>query len=229
MFLKKYKCAFDVLRKKPVRLWGLSLMLALLTAVGTAVTYTIPFLSLAVMFLFVCSGTKLYMDGLKGKNVNSKQLFAGFSRNSIGIVCKMAWMALWSLIWICVPVYGIMKIYSYRFVPYIAMTNPEVDAFDALKLSMKMTKGKKRQMFLADLLYIAVPWTIMFILGLLALIPFIGGFFAMNAFIVEVILALFGNIFVGLYQAAFYDESEVAKFYAELKAEEAEANAVAAN
>ena len=86
-----------------------------------------------------------------------------------------------------------------------------------------------KALVIAIIIYIVIGFIGGLIIGLLSIIPFIGGFFAMNAFAVEVVLALFGTIFVGLYQAAFFDETEVTKCYAEVKAEAAEANAAAAN
>lgn len=221
MFLQNYKRALEVLIKKPIMLWALSLLLGILTIVGSLVTLSIPFLSMAVAYLFTCGGTKLYLDGLKGKNVNSKQLFAAFNRNCIKTAGAMAWQALWTLIWAGVPIAGIVKSYSYRFVPYIVMSHPEISAFDALKISMKMTKGKKMQMWLADILFVIGCGVIGLILGLLSGIPLIGSIFSLVAFLFVLAVALFSSIFVGLYQAAFFNEDDVAKFAAEVAAAEA--------
>lgn len=222
MFLNHYKNALNVLLKKPVLLWGLSLLLGVVSAIGAAVTCSIPFLSIAVGYLFTCGGIKLYMDGLKGHTVNSKQLFFAFNKNCVKTCGAMAWQSLWTLIWSCVPVYGIVKMYSYRFVPYIIVTHPEIGAFDALKLSMKMTEGKKGQMFLADLVFVAAPMVAFFILGLLASIPVIGIVFGLVLFLLGLAIALFGTIFCGLYQASFFNEEEAAYYINAQKAAEAE-------
>ena len=212
MFLNNYKTALNVLLKKPIMLWGLSLLLVLLTAIGTMLTALLPFLSIAVAFLFYAGSAKLFMDGLKGKEVNSKQLFAAFDKNAVKTAGAMAWQALWTVIWSGVPIYGIVKAYSYRFVPYIIMSRPEISAFDALKISMKMTEGKKMQMFLADLVAVCAPGVIGFILGLLGAIPFLGIIFRFASAVFVVAIALFGYVFVGLYMASFFNEEEIDQY-----------------
>lgn len=212
LFLEKYKRALEVILKKPIMLWGLSLLLVIVSFIGGVVTAAVPFLSLAVGYLFTCGAAKLYMDGLKGKEVNSKQLFYAFNKNCVKTAGAMAWQNLWGVIWGFVPVMGIVKGYAYKFVPYIIVTHPEVSAFDALKISMKMTKGKKLQMWLADLVFIGAPIIAGFILGFLGEIPVLGGLFQLAATLLTLAIALFGSIFSGLYQAAFFNENEVAKY-----------------
>ena len=220
MFLQTYKRALDVILKKPVMLWGLSLLLTVVTVIGSLVTLSVPFLSMAVSYLFACGACKLYMDGLKGKEVNSKQLFFAFNKNCVKTAGAMAWRDLWTVIWAMVPIAGIVKTYAYKFVPYIITTHPEISAFDALKISMQMTKGKKGQMFLADLVFGAAPAIVSLILGLLSGIPFIGIVFRLVLTLFCIAVALFGIIFCGLYQAAFFNEEEVAQY---IPAPEAEA------
>ena len=214
MFLSAYRRALGVIVKKPLMLWGLALLGSLMTIVGSAVTMPVVALSLAVGYLFTCGLAKVYLDGLEEKEVNSKQLFAGFNKNALRIAGAMAWRDLWILIWGLIPIAGpvlaIIKSYSYRFVPYIVMTQPEVSAFDALKLSMKMTEGKKKQMFLADLCFGGGLMVAFWILGLFSAIPYIGVLFALITVVASIAATLFGTIFVGLYQAAFYQDAPVA-------------------
>ena len=215
MFLSAYRRALGVIVKKPLMLWGLALLGTLLTIVGSAVTMPVIALSIAVGYLFTCGLAKVYLDGLEEKEVNSKQLFAGFSKNALRIAGAMAWRDLWILIWGLIPIAGpvlaVIKSYSYRFVPYIVMTQPEVSAFDALKLSMKMTEGKKKQMFLADLCFGAGLMVAFWILGLFSSIPYIGVLFAIITFAAAIAATLFGTIFVGLYQASFYLDAPAAE------------------
>ena len=215
MFLTAYRRALGVIVKKPLMLWGLALLGSLLTIVGSVVTMPVIALSAAVGYLFTCGLAKVYLDGLEEKEVNSKQLFAGFSKNALRIAGAMAWRDLWILIWALIPIAGpvlaIIKSYSYRFVPYIVMTQPEVSAFDALKLSMKMTEGKKLQMFLADLCFGGGLVVAFWILGLFSSIPYIGILFGLVTFVAAIAAGLFGTIFVGLYQAAFYNAPAAAE------------------
>ena len=213
MFLQKYKQALDVILKKPVMLWGLSLLSVVITALLSIVTAPIFILGTAISILVSCGMIKVYLDGLKGKEVNSDQLFAAFNKNALRIIGAMAWMALWIVIWSMVPIAGpiiaIVKSYSYKFVPYIVMTKPEVSATQALRLSMEMTKGKKGQMFLADLCFIGGIFVVSFVLGLFCIIPIIGILFGLVSLAFSIAVSLFSPIFVGLYSAAFYDDAEV--------------------
>lgn len=55
---------------------------------------------------------------------------------------------LWSFLFI-IP--GIVKSYAYRLVPYIVYENPNMTARQAIKLSEKMMKGHKWELFVFDL------------------------------------------------------------------------------
>ncbi|MCL2703442.1 MAG: DUF975 family protein [Defluviitaleaceae bacterium] len=68
---------------------------------------------------------------------------------------------LWTLLFV-IP--GIVKTYAYRMVPYILAENPDMNASDAIRLSMAMTNGHKWDMFVLDLSFIG--W---YLLGMLAL------------------------------------------------------------
>lgn len=211
MFIQKYKQALAVILKKPIMLWGLSLLSAILGVIASIVTSPIIILSFCATTLLDLGMIKVYLDGLKGKEVNSNQLFAAFNKNAVRSVGGMAWMTLWIIIWGLIPIVGpifaIIKSYSYAFVPYILVTKPEVSATEALKLSMQMTKGKKGQMFLADFCIGIIIGVVSLVLGLLSLIPFIGILFTLILIIFAILVALFIGIFQGLYKAAFYDDS----------------------
>lgn len=221
-FIGAFKRALGVLAKKPMMLWGLSLLMAALTIIASVVTAGTPVVTFVVLYLFELGAAKLYLDGLAGNEVNSKQLFFAFNRNFVRSAGAMAWRDLWQVLWGCVPVMGVIKSYQYRFVPYIITNHPEVSAFDALKISMELTKGKKRHMFLADLIVAAAPTTTFMVLGifsgLFARIPYLGDLIAASIgliiFALYVVILLFGNIFTGLYGAAFFNAEELDKYLA---------------
>lgn len=225
-FICAFKRALGVLAKKPMMLWGLSLLMAALTAIASIVTIGTPVVTFVVLYLFELGAAKLYLDGLAGNEVNSKQLFFAFNRNFVRSAGAMAWRDLWQVIWGCVPVMGIIKSYQYRFVPYIITNHPEISAFDALKISMELTKGKKRHMFLADLIVAAAPTTTFMVLGfisglfsrLFSRIPYLGDLVAASIaliiFALYVVILLFGGIFTGLYGAAFFNAEELDKYLA---------------
>lgn len=211
-FVQAYKKALEVILKKPIMLWGLSLLSGIMTAIASLFTAPIFILGTAFSFLITCGMTKVYIDGLKGKEVNSDQLFAAFGKNCVRIVGGMFWQNLWIIIWALVPIVGpvmaVIKTYSYRFVPYILMTKPEVTATQALRLSMQMTKGKKLQMFLADLCFGVAIFVVSLVLGLFCAIPILGILFAIVTFVFVLAVALFSSIFQGLYGAFFYVDAE---------------------
>lgn len=210
-FLDAYKRAGMVLVKKPIMLWGLSLLTGVMSIIASLVT--LPFGVVGTVFnsLVTCGMAKVYIDGLAGKAVNSDQLFACFNSRFLRVAGGMAWRSLWIIIWCLIPIAGpiiaCIKAYSYAFVPYILITQPEVSATEALRLSMRMTKGKKGQMFLADLCLYGSIFVVVWILTMLSVIPFIGLIFGLANFIVIVLTFLFSSIFKGLYAASFYTDA----------------------
>lgn len=208
MFVNAYKAALMVLSRKPMVLWGLSLMSGLLSILSGLFLGAVPAIGIAVGYLLTCGMAKVYLDGLAGQEVYSDQLFAAFNKKCFRIAGGMAWSSLWVLIWALVPFVGpilaIIKSYSYRFVPYILITRSDVSATQALRLSKQMTDGIKGEMFLADLCFYGAVFFIIFILSLFAAIPFIGVLFGLILFIFSILLAAVGSVFTGLYQAYFY-------------------------
>ena len=196
-----YRKCFSVLGNKPIRLWGLSLLASFLS--GLAVTFgVLPIISVPITLAISAGMALVYLEGYRGKEVDSTQIFMGF-KNFGRVAGGMAWWALWTLIWSCIPVYGIIKSYSYRFTPYILMTDPEISANGALKKSMQETYGLKGKMFLADLLLGVAVGILGAIAGLFYLIPYIGIVLgAILMILVFIVLPLFN----GLLNAAFYEE-----------------------
>lgn len=208
MFIQAYQRALAVIARKPMMLWGLSLLSGIIATIGGFVLFGIPAAAFVVSYLIACGMARVYIDGLSGKQVNADQLFACFNGKFLRVAGGLAWRDLWLIIWSLVPIVGpiimLVKSYSYRFVPYILATKPEVTATQALKMSMKMTEGIKGQMFLADFCIGIIVGIIAFILGLLSKIPYVGILFALILLLFFVLVAAFSNIFIGLYQAYFY-------------------------
>ena len=70
--------------------------------------------------------------------------FENYGRKLGGYLWMQLFIALWSLLLI-VP--GIIKSFAYAMTPYILADCPNVKAKDALKLSMRIMKGKKGKLF----------------------------------------------------------------------------------
>ena len=203
-----YLKALDVLRNKPIMLWGLSLLSAVIVVLGFVLGGVILPVGFVVSYLINFGMAKIYLDGLEGKEVNSDQLFAGFNKGFLHIAGGMAWRDLWLVIWSCIPFVGpiiaLVKGYSYAFVPYIMANDPEIKATEALRKSMKMTEGMKGQMFLADIVVPLLLFAAILILSLLGSIPVLGVLFRLALAIVMIVFYALYPVFMGLYKAAFY-------------------------
>ncbi|MCC8130176.1 MAG: hypothetical protein LIO72_00230 [Ruminococcus sp.] len=209
---QNYKAAFDILKKKPVLLWGLSLLSNFIIIV-VLLLGGIPIITVPVALVLQASLSVLYLKGIRGEGVETKNIFCGFTslKQAVHVAGGMLWMGLWILLWGLIPVVGIVfaviKTYEYAFTPYILITRPEVEAMEALKESKKMTKGFKGKMFGAQALVIVAIWVCAIILGVFSAIPFIGGLFGVILFLLIVAVVLFCPIFFGLVSAKFYEDA----------------------
>ncbi len=209
------KKSLSVLSQKPIMLWGVSLMSSVIIFLITVTGILVPIITIPVILTITAGMSALYLDGYNGRPISSKQLFKGFSRGYVPRVAGgMCWYYLWSLIWAFVPIVGIVKSYSYRFTPYILITRPEIDATDALKISMLETKGYKLMMFLADLLIAAAAIVAVAVLTALSAIPHVGFVFGIISALFNFALWLFLPLFYGIVGAAFYQETKNGTFTA---------------
>lgn len=207
-----YRKAFAVLAKKPIRLWGISLLYLLIAALIMALGSMVPLIALPIVLLLELGFTGILLNGYYGKEVRSEQLFTPFRkdvivRNGAG----MCWAELWMLIWAFVPVMNIIKYYAYSFTPYILYTDKEIGATEALRKSMRMTDGYKAKIFWADVLLSLGISLAIIILALLGQIPYIGWIFIIALVLVYIAVCLFLPIFLGLVHTAFFDE--ISKVY----------------
>lgn len=204
--------AFQVLMKKPMRLWGISLLCSLLGGIAGGAFIGVPVVGLCIALLLNVSMTMIYLRGYRGKEVETTQLFECFKDGATikRVLGGMLWMALWIFLWGLIPVVGgifaIIRSYEYRLTPYILVMEPEVSATEAIKVSKERTMGYKGKMFGAELLIGVILFAVILVLGILASIPFIGGLFALIAALVYIAAIILLPLFLGLVQAAFYEE-----------------------
>lgn len=204
--------AFDVLKKKPFTLWGISLLAIFLNIVGTVLFGIIPGVGLGIGLLLSTSMTMIFLHGYRGEQVKVEGLFECFKDKKVAIrvLAGMAWMNLWILLWSLIPIVGVFfainRAYAFRLTPYILVTEPEIGITDAIKVSRARTMGYKAKMFGAELLYHAIIIGVQLVLSILGLIPVIGAIFLLASVLVAIIDLLFGSLFLGLVQAAFYEE-----------------------
>ncbi len=208
-----YKRAFAVLMKKPIKLWAISLLGVLISIVLVSLCgVAIPALGLAVSLLLSTSMTMVYLHGYRGEEVKTVHLFDCFKdfKTIKRVVLGLAWMYLWIFLWSLIPfagfVFAIIRAYQYRLTPYILITEPDVPLTEAIKVSAQRTNGYKAKMWLADFLYLIILWLAGFILGILSSIPFIGFIFSLATFVLVILAMAFSPLFLGLVQAAFYEE-----------------------
>ncbi len=209
---QNYKAAFEILKKKPILLWGLSLLSNFIIIV-VLLLGGIPIVTVPVALVLQASLSVLYLKGIRGEGVETKNIFSGFTslKQAVHVAGGMLWMELWILLWGLIPIAGIVfaviKTYEYAFTPYILITRPEIGAMDALKESKRLSKGFKGKMFGAQALVIVAIWVCAIILAVFAAIPFIGGLFGIILFLLIVAVAIFCPIFFGLVSAKFYEDA----------------------
>ena len=213
MLMTIYKRALGVVLSKPIKLWGLSLLAILLSSVLSSLCgFAIPVLGLSVSILLSTSMTLIFLRGYRGKEINAKQLFFCFKDwNTIKrVLLGLGWMYLWIFLWSLIPIVGfifaIIRTYEYRLTPYILVFEPEVSITDAIKVSSEKTHGYKLQMWLADFVYVLIFGAVCLVIGILAIIPYVGILFGLILFVLSIAFAALAPLFAGLVQAAFYVE-----------------------
>lgn len=173
-----YRKIRKLLQTKPVQLWGISLLAGLLVWLAAIGFWAIPAVAWFLDLVFSGSMALIFLRAYQGAAPAVGDLFSPFRREQLPhVVGGMAWMSLWVFLWSLIPVAGLIlgpvKLYTYRFAPYILMTRPDVKATDAIRISAQETRGYRGKMFLADLL-IYGSWSLLLLVLLgLAQIPFL--------------------------------------------------------
>mgnify|MGYP001531314773 FL=1 len=207
-----YKKTFSVLMKRPFRLWGISLLAEFLCLVAYAGFIGVPAAAFCAALLLSASMSMIFLNSYRtGLEPKTAYLFASFKKDRIlRVLGGMAWMQLWIFLWSLIPivgiVFGIIRMYEYRFVPYILMTRDDVKPTDAIKISKQETTGYKGKMFGADILLGAVYLGAFLVFTLLGEIPYLGVLFRILWVLIAIAYGLLAPLFSGIMQAAFYVE-----------------------
>ena len=85
-----------------------------------------------------------------------KEGFGDYGHTFITLLLRDIFLALWFCLFF-IP--GLIKVYSYRMVPYILKDNPELSATEVITKSREMMNGNKWRAFLLDLSFIG--WIIL--------------------------------------------------------------------
>lgn len=118
-----------------------------------------------IKYPLVIGKARYFLEKNKYEDTKAEKLLFAYrvKRNihlSFSILLKNIYQALWNL----TIIGGIIKRYSYFLVPYVLAENPDIEAKDAIKLSVKMMNGYKYKLFLLELTLI--PW---YLLGFITL------------------------------------------------------------
>ena len=204
------------LMKKPVQLWGLSLLGVILQSLSNLLCAVPPILGMGVSSTLSAGMENVFLDAYHQKEINSKQIFSGFSsgksflRIAGGMLWRTLWLFLWALFalipivgWVIAPIMLVIKGISYSFTPYLLLRKKDISPLDALKRSMEMTKGYRGKIFLTYLICYAALLVIGLLLFLIAKIPVIG-FIIVG--IVCVVISVLCPLFFGVLRAAMFTE-----------------------
>ncbi len=214
MIFEIYKKALSVISRKPLKLWGLSLLCGVFTAAASVLFGIIPGVSLALKILLSVGMTMVFLHGYLGEGVHTVQLFdcfkdwATIKRVLCGTLYTDLWIFLWALIPIVGPIFAIIRAFEYALVPYILVREPDVKITEAYKVSKERMKGYKSSLFWARVLWYVIAYAAIMIVFLLGKIPAIGILFTIIAVVAVIALLLFGKLFAGLVDAAYYVEIE---------------------
>ena len=204
------------LMKKPVQLWGLSLLGVILQSLSNLLCAAPPILGMGVSSTLSAGMENVFLDAYHQKDINSKQIFSGFSsgksflRIAGGMLWRTLWLFLWALFalipivgWVIAPIMLVIKGISYSFTPYLLLRKKDISPLDALKRSMEMTKGYRGKIFLTYLICYAALLVIGLLLFLIGHIPGIG---IVLAGIIGVVIGIFCPLFFGVLRAAMFTE-----------------------
>lgn len=167
---------------------------------GTALVLTMLFsVLLSILSVFTAGIAALILTGplIVAMNWGLLNLYLGmpcsigeaFSRGFDNVGRKIGgylWMTLFIFLWtLLFWIPGVVKSFSYAMTPYILGDLPDIEAKEALKLSMRMMQGHKMELFILQLSFLG--WAILGlftfnILNLLYTMPYMqlsmAGFYA---------------------------------------------------
>lgn len=212
MISNLYQKTFCVLMKRPLRLWGITLLSSVLLVVVHIGFIGIPAVGFCALLLLEASMSMIYLNSYRtGLEPKTSYLLAAFRKDRIWrVLGGMAWMYLWIFLWFLIPVVGFVfaaiRAYEYRFVPYILMTRDDVRPTEAIKVSKAETMGYKGKLFGADLLLEGAYFVVILLLSLLSRIPYVGIVFTILRIVLTVAFGVLAPLFLGILHAAFYVE-----------------------
>jgi uncharacterized membrane protein len=162
-----------VLLLMPLALSVISAALGAVPFFGWVVSVACAIVAIPLGVAVVGGYTRMY----RGENVNAGDVIADVQTNFLRRLGGQVWMGLFIFLWmLLLYVPGIIKGYSYAMTPYILANCPNVEAKQALKLSMRMMWGHKWELFVLNLSFIG--WILLsgltlHILGVVFVFPYL--------------------------------------------------------
>lgn len=123
----------------------------------------IIFIGVLVRFLYWLFGSnvikvgkaRFFLENRKYKKTRMKRLLFAYQDKKYKNIAKVMFKkCLYEFLWSFTIIGGIIKHYSYYFVPYIISENPDMKSDDVIRLSKNMTKDYRWKMFLLDLSFV---------------------------------------------------------------------------
>lgn len=124
---------------------------------------------------------KYFVEGQK-QTFDLNHLGYAFNKSRyLDIIKTMLWRAILNFLWFLLLIIpGIIAFYAYRMVPFILADNANIGYKQAVKLSVRMTRGHKFHIFLLDLSFLG--WLLLGFLalfvGVLFVFPYINAAYA---------------------------------------------------
>ena len=141
---------------------------------NTALNLLTSLINIMISGIFGIAFAKFYLDMIQKDKMQFQDFLNNLSLFVRGILGQL-WMILWIVLWsflFFIP--GIVKTFAYSQMHYILAEFPEVSVTEAMKISMKITKGYKWDIFMMYLSFLG--WMILsmlsFGIGFLWLIPY---------------------------------------------------------
>ena len=120
----------------------------------------------------------------------------GFAR----LLGANALITLYCLLWALIPIAGafiaISKYYSYCFAPNIAYDRPNLPLSECLKQSERLARGRRREMFTADLVIMGLPAILLAVALILFYVVILYGATVISLLALIIILPALGGIFL---------------------------------
>lgn len=126
-------------------------------------------------------GRKYFIQSAVAEDNTGCFKYAFRGENYKGIVLAMFRRDIQTFLWFLLLVIpGIIKYYSYVFVPYIVADNPQLTSKEAIEISKQMTAGHKFNIFVLDLSFIGwfILGAICFGIGIIFVLPYYNATYA---------------------------------------------------